>query len=138
MGSKEMSISKILQGIDQDVICDKDGWWETSAGAEFGRLKLVEAHGYEFGLLSRIEALEKASQWQPIETAPKDGTEVLIFGGMFSPTISNKSPCRSATKARFYDSEWNVVDIDGYGIEVILPTHWTPLPKPPAISDKSE
>jgi hypothetical protein len=54
-----MSISKILKGIDQHEICDDDGWWETSSGAAFGRLKLVEAQGYEFGLLSRIEAYEQ-------------------------------------------------------------------------------
>jgi hypothetical protein len=52
-----MSISKILEGIDRCEIDHADGWWETSSGATFGREKLIEAQGYEFGLLSRIEAL---------------------------------------------------------------------------------
>jgi hypothetical protein len=59
MGSKAMSISKILEGIDRCEVDHADGWWETSSGATFGRKKLIEAQGYEFGLLSRIEALEK-------------------------------------------------------------------------------
>jgi hypothetical protein len=61
-----MSITKILEGIDRCEVDHTDGWWETSSGAAFGRLKLVEAQGYEFGLLSRVEALEKEAkryQW---------------------------------------------------------------------------
>jgi hypothetical protein len=53
-----MSITKILQGIDRYESAYTDGWWETSSGAEFGRLKLVEAQGYEYGLLGRITELE--------------------------------------------------------------------------------
>jgi hypothetical protein len=29
-----------LRGIDDTETCDEHGWWETSAGAEFGRKKL--------------------------------------------------------------------------------------------------
>lgn len=32
----------ILKGIDQCEADDKDGWWETSTGAEFGAKRLVE------------------------------------------------------------------------------------------------
>jgi hypothetical protein len=166
MGVKEMSISKILQGIDQDEICDKDGWWETSAGAAFGRLKLVEAQGYEFGLLSRIEALEasnkhlrevaaiqhdfeevcefyikcgctpdalhlwydknvlkiealeKAYQWQPIETAPKDGKEYLFYTDEIGQCVMYWDDFQQA---------WGT----GFDGEKPTPTHWQPLPKPP-------
>ena len=31
-----------LKGIDKDICQDKDGWWETSTGAEFGAKKLKE------------------------------------------------------------------------------------------------
>jgi len=33
---------EILKGIDKDICQDKDGWWETSTGAEFGAKKLKE------------------------------------------------------------------------------------------------
>jgi hypothetical protein len=68
-----MSITKILQGIDRYESAYTDGWWETSSGAEFGRLKLVEAQGYEYGLLGRIteleaqlEAVQKDAAWIPV------------------------------------------------------------------------
>lgn len=35
-------LNKILKGIDQDCCNGKDGWWETSCGAEFGAKKLKE------------------------------------------------------------------------------------------------
>ena len=35
-------LNEILKGIDQDCCYEKDGWWETSCGAEFGAKKLKE------------------------------------------------------------------------------------------------
>ena len=35
-------IRETLKGIDKDICQDKDGWWETSTGAEFGAKKLKE------------------------------------------------------------------------------------------------
>ena len=35
-------IRQTLKGIDKDICQDKDGWWETSTGAEFGAKKLKE------------------------------------------------------------------------------------------------
>lgn len=35
-------IREILKGIDKDECEDKNGWWETSYGAEFGAKKLKE------------------------------------------------------------------------------------------------
>lgn len=63
------------------------------------------------------------SEWQPIETLPKDGTRVLLFGEC--PNAFDRPP------------EW-VVGVraeaadraDYYAIE-IRPTCWMPLPDPP-------
>ena len=62
------------------------------------------------------------TDWKPIETAPKDGTEVLVWGyGQMSV-------------AKFISGvhgEWKVYTSDGwYGYDS-FPTHWMPLPKPP-------
>ncbi len=61
------------------------------------------------------------SEWQPIETAPKDGTQILVFGhGRFAV-------------AEFRSGEWRDMGDIGWGgfYSEVLPTHWMPLPAPP-------
>ena len=79
------------------------------------------------------------SEWQPIETAPKDGTAIWIlidnrpYIGYCEPA---KPPLRRAdtwfAKASFRRREAETTDqIFGcYGIDV-MPSHWMPLPEPP-------
>lgn len=73
-----------------------------------------------------------ADPWQPIETAPKDGTEVMLW---------LRSPFDRVEKARWYEPwhNWTTGDLphdpeigDVYGIGCAVPTHWMPLPKPPS------
>jgi len=45
------AIKEVLKGIDQTELESTDGWWETSAGAEFGAKKLK----YILGLLAQPE-----------------------------------------------------------------------------------
>lgn len=70
------------------------------------------------------------SEWQPIETAPKDGTVIRLYG--FSVNADGW----------FADGEWKFLDIDeghalingweqGYG-----PTHWQSLPDHPRDSEE--
>jgi hypothetical protein len=69
--------------------------------------------------------------WQPIETAPKDGTEVLLVrNGSFRQIGSWRKPCQQADGYRVNDGEPCWV---GYSAEkrVPEPTHWMPLPEPP-------
>jgi hypothetical protein len=85
-----------------------------------------------------VDEIRKPMTWQPIETAPKDGTHILLF----DPEAD-------------YDSSWNDYEgrylpriavahwkpyPNGYGgwkgyysgIDAIEnPTHWMPLPEPP-------
>jgi hypothetical protein len=77
----------------------------------------------------------KFGEWLPIESAPKDGTRVLIF----TPDALDIENTFSAT---FDDGEWwesralqdgtsrSNVDCD--------PTHWMPLPPPPPQSIEGE
>ncbi len=72
------------------------------------------------------------SEWQPIETAPRDGSDVLVFGGTYS------SECISC---EFYGVAFNAVAIawwdersktwNGGDLVTHNPTHWMPLPEPP-------
>lgn len=77
------------------------------------------------------EALAARDEWMPIETAPKDGREVLLWLG---------SPWSKVEKARWYApwKNWQAgvipadpVREDCYGIGSAVPTHWQPLPTPP-------
>ena len=66
--------------------------------------------------------------WQPIETAPKDGTPFLAFA-QTTPSGNVRAPSKHITVA--YHTRWaGWVSIDGhYGVR---PTHWMPLPPPPS------
>jgi len=76
----------------------------------------------------------RAPQWQPIETAPKDGTKIVVF-----------NPDREEPEVAWYvpvvfhldDGEdsgvawpWKTYD-NAYKEE--WPDHWQPIPKPPEI-----
>lgn len=75
-------------------------------------------------------------EWQPIETAPKDGRWVLLcgFDPDDDPVYGSTNPPAVVAFWReddwgdewaycFWDSDWRSF-VDG-------PTHWMPLPEPP-------
>lgn len=68
--------------------------------------------------------------WQPIETAPKDGSRILVYGEetmlavVWGPYYDFK-PVQGSEKMG-----WTIWDAD-VGGEAIHPTHWQPLPPPP-------
>lgn len=59
--------------------------------------------------------------WQPIETAPKDGTSVLLWFTRAEPQIGRFRRGHGARTRRWW--------VGDFWIE---PTHWMPLPPPPA------
>lgn len=65
------------------------------------------------------------SEWQSIETAPKDGTRILAAsdGHVFGVIAwgGKRPPCWKS-RAAFGESLWG------------SPTHWMPLPEPPHAS----
>lgn len=72
---------------------------------------------------------DREMEWQPIETAPKDGTEILLYDGF------GLQVCRYG-----FDSVHNRVKLWVYGdtldqyntrLDMADPTHWMPLPEPP-------
>jgi hypothetical protein len=68
------------------------------------------------------EALMEASQqWQPIETAPKDGTRMLLR--LSNGEVFSGWGTEHAGFQRFH--------ADGTDIGWLNPRHWMPLPSPP-------
>ena len=75
---------------------------------------------------ARDAALEEG--WQPIETAPRDQTEILVFVPSRSPPVFTAQYIdgwSASTEGRYAPED------DFYGDEDFEPTHWRPLPAPP-------
>lgn len=89
------------------------------------------------------------ADWQPIETAPKDGTEILVtwqrfnkedprellapevtiayWTGLWGPgseTWHGRGPTR-------WDGNWEAAELTHRMFAAAGPTHWMPLPEPP-------
>lgn len=76
-------------------------------------------------------------EWQTIETAPKDETEILLY------CIDCEGRDVGCYVAKFFMKEWITIasirlNCDDSDIsDSVYPTHWMPLPKPP-INNKKE
>ena len=77
------------------------------------------------------------TEWQPIETAPRDGRDVLVMRDIWPGTESGRAEeCNGHNTyvAAWWGSEWvcymDQVQDPRCPIE---PTHWMPLPFPPAV-----
>ena len=109
-------------------------------------IPLAEGPEREFELkrLGRLISLAKAEAlaegWQPIETAPKDGTEILLHGA--GRTTYGQWAAPSKTPHLHYqdgfapEEVWEEFDPywaswDGGFTDEHPPTHWRPLPPPP-------
>lgn len=68
-------------------------------------------------------------EWQPIETAPKDGTEIIAFG--FSRGDYGYDDEYTWTGVRWGRQGWATTKPTGRYFIGFAPTHWTPLPEPP-------
>jgi hypothetical protein len=78
---------------------------------------------------ARIKELEAQVTWQPIETAPKDGTVIFVW---YEPAIKHYSAFRNEIKkARWLDDleEWSVEGVGGNVAPTV--THWMRLPETP-------
>ena len=67
-------------------------------------------------------------EWQPIETAPKDGTDVLVWDG----EVRTLSHWGKSAHVPLYG--WlALVFADPCDLNLLRdqPTHWMPLPEPP-------
>lgn len=67
--------------------------------------------------------------WQPITTAPKNGTYCLLFGSSSDVVVDCVRVGRWSLSAR-YGPRWMAFEYRS-DTEYLTPTHWMPLPAPP-------
>jgi hypothetical protein len=116
-------------------------WYRREAPVEY-----QPAAGAMEGVLAKINAALRTAApqvneaWKPIETAPKDGTPILLFRvgkvcfGAIKETVFDGLPLRS---------ERVVVPTDDGTLAMPMndpteATHWQPLPEPPALNPIGE
>jgi hypothetical protein len=92
----------------------------------------VKRESIAAALRTAYAAGAEADRWQPIETAPRDGTSILVAGG----TITWHGPGTTVTLEEVSHVNWDGAgwwvgnDEDGEHISC-EPTHWMPLPQKP-------
>ncbi|UNY40271.1 hypothetical protein KLEP181_gp30 [Paracoccus phage vB_PmaP_KLEP18-1] len=78
-----------------------------------------------------FDGVRRETGWQPIETAPKDGTLILMF---WPESVNNRTLGHVISTGSIDDDWW---DVDNWTAGKILdegatkPTHWMPLPPAP-------
>jgi hypothetical protein len=71
-------------------------------------------------LTETVATLRQQLQWQPIETAPKDGTYMLLVSPAYGRVIG----------AFVVGDCWHLIGVGVVTSESERPTHWLPLPNP--------
>lgn len=138
MTDKKSEMRQIVAALDPDVrsiaaaleALDMDGV------AGFVRRQQAEIEtlraGYDAARLE-IESL-RGKGWQPISTAPKNGTAVLVYPPTWAGrgcSMAQYESDRYAAKPRPYWSRDDAFGKIGYSRNK-PPTHWMPLPAGPA------
>lgn len=113
-------------------------------GGELDRLRSHEGARAAVRAYLAASPLAQEQGWQPIATAPKDETEVLLFCPSLDAPYwmalsqdSNHFPADSGrVVGRYYDGAWvSHAGESGWEDSVtpicLMPTHWRPLPAAP-------
>jgi hypothetical protein len=105
-------------------------YWENK-GVSFTDADLPSRH--EWMVILKAIRTPPAEAWQPIETAPKDGTNILLWWPMqFHCALTGH-----------WANKWNPWigwKVSGWSHDMFKtePTHWMPLPNPPAASKEDK
>jgi hypothetical protein len=109
-------------------------------GGEAGLIEVEDGHGGLSGAYvvclngCNVQATPitwntRADDWQPIETAPKDGTEIMVW-----PVRGMKG--KTFLEAYHDGTSWVWCSIHYGTTNEINPTHWKYLPEPPKTGDE--
>jgi Lar family restriction alleviation protein len=110
---------------DDDLSCDVDEYGRAyvvcgNCGTE-GPFVVSHIIGSDAAIEQAATAWNQRNTWQPIETAPRDGTEILVLDGKRVSAVISNGPDAACFSNEFGDEE----------SLVWFPTHWQPLPSPP-------
>lgn len=119
---KELA-GKIIAEHQADILTEP-----LAVGAIKAELRFAARSGM-IAALRELISLRGQSEWQPIETAPKDGTDVLLWGRCCGE-IHGEYDADCAVVASYQCDEWHATVGDCYSTTV-KPTRWMPLPEPP-------
>lgn len=117
--------SPIPAGVHWDSPAVTEAWatWQARAAlaapAQEPQWEDLSTGGWEQAVASPI-----AAQWLPIETAPKDATDLLLWNGVAVTGYWSKS----------YGGYWRLVEAGSHAEDNSVDepiTHWMPLPAPP-------
>lgn len=115
-----------------------DEWWKESDKSDFVEVTINKSIKCA---AEKAWYASLAKQWQPIETAPRDATAVLLMRNIWPGTKSGKA--EKCNGHNTYVAEWWANDEGEDGKWVcymdavsdpdcpIQPTHWMSLPEPP-------
>jgi hypothetical protein len=107
----------------------------------FGNLPAETKAAYRKRATAAIEALRpfreaaeakaREDAWQPIETAPRDGTHVVVHARLGHNGKVRRSRRGCFVNVAHFEPSWGwLTSPSDYQIK---PTHWRPLPAPPAL-----
>jgi len=134
---EEMVVSHLgvfNEGDDPSAAIKKLMLWSQGVGEYFAKERITE-------LEQQLEAARKDAGWRPIESAPKDGTDVLLHGDgrttfghwcepSDKPTIKYRDGFAPEPEWEEFEPFW--ASWDGGFTDEHPPTHWMPLPQSPA------
>lgn len=101
--------------------------------------KVNRHHTEAAELIEKLRAenkeLRAASEWRPIETAPKDGTEILCYDGCIIERVKWLRSNWSIVNGWFHTINPESLNSDNWNDPpeycLAKPTHWMPLPSCP-------
>ncbi|MEM8615447.1 MAG: hypothetical protein AAGF20_00780 [Pseudomonadota bacterium] len=133
-------LAKILEYFDRDTLTERTRWeaieqaWYELGRSQLGQsMRLVDADGFIASL--KASGLTIEQDWQGIESAPKDGTNILIDSNDYErPDVVFWDAAYA--EGGFYrndDTAWVTSGGEQLSVE---PTHWKPLPATPAAQEE--
>ncbi len=76
-----------------------------------------------------------SDEWQPIESAPRDGSHLLLARPDWKVPWHGFYRMSETSEAKRFGEGWGRTN---FGDPPLKPTHWQPLPDPPAVKEPSD